>query len=735
MGFSAQFLKWFNGSKVVDAQGNPQVMYHATQKNIDVFYPYTHFGTQGAAISRDKALSDFFLEELKNPKRYEGANIIPVYLSVVHPLRMPDLASIDDWGNDIEEPNLDNLDEEHDSQGRRFPRSWEGEEAVATTLLEMGVIDIDEFEEHRSNDKAFELLKEKGYDGIVYKNVVEDPGNDSWIVFSPNQIKSAIGNSAFDPTKPSITAAAPTPIAPAQTPAFKAWFRGSKVVDANGNPLRVYHGTRSGQEFEEFSVEGPPFNEYGEPLSSGSGGDPTAYMGAHFAQEPDVAGRFAVPNKGDWMASRYENEEEKPRVLPVYLSIKNPKDFGSEGNLRGFIYQGNLSGGYEEDEFIRAAMEADDLYVEHDDDPQVQEWLQNYESSASFRAMQYQWFLERSNASDNDRDDVARDLAIDAKHRLRAAGHDGVRYKNEVEGGISWIVFEPNQIKSAIGNVGQYDPASASIAASLRVSSMDNPLLKSGAFNKKAPLSPRGEQLFGMTGNQVIEEADIGDYELFLVLDRNLGIHQMGMQRKGQDFTSTEEQAEKIVPKGWGKFDRKAFKSTIQRWLATYHLLIIASHNDAKIKLYALALRALGFKVQRAADGDIVFIADAQADMKPLRRAEAMMGQMRQMQQQGQEEEEEFGEHEASLKTLVAQLNLRPQLVSRDWLLVASQEKSSGSRTHYIVSSLLKIARRHGVKKVAIQAAEFRLPKIAGFRKETVDIAGQPKDFWVRSIQ
>jgi hypothetical protein len=199
------FKAWFGNSKVVDAQGNPQVMYHATQKEIDVFLPYTHFGTQGAANDRDNTLRDFYDNTIKNPQRSHGANVVPVYLSVKNPLRMQDLASVDsNTGEWLASPDPSAVEGEE----QPYARSWEGEEAVATTLLEMGIIDIDEFEDHRSNEKAFELLKQKGYDGIVYKNTVEDAGRDSWIVFSPAQIKSAIGNSGKFGPENSITAAA-----------------------------------------------------------------------------------------------------------------------------------------------------------------------------------------------------------------------------------------------------------------------------------------------------------------------------------------------------------------------------------------------------------------------------------------------------------------------------------------------------------------------------------------------
>ena len=41
---------------------------------------------------------------------------------------------------------------------------------------------------------------------------------------------------------------------------------------------------------------------------------------------------------------------------------------------------------------------------------------------------------------------------------LQRAGYDGVVYENTVEGGTSWMVLEPTQIKSADQNTGAFDP-------------------------------------------------------------------------------------------------------------------------------------------------------------------------------------------------------------------------------------------------------------------------------------
>lgn len=200
------FKQWFAGSKIVDEKGRPLVMYHGTNAtDVKSFSPFTHFGTRSAANERAIMLHEFSQDVVK---RDPGAfQIMPVYLKIKKPLRLPDLASINNDGDPLVEGAFDR------NGDKQYPRGWEGEEAIATTLLEQGIIDIDEFEEHRSNDDALKLLAEKGYDGIVYKNVVEDAGKDSYIVFDPVQIKSAIGNrGTFDATDANITHGLPLTI-------------------------------------------------------------------------------------------------------------------------------------------------------------------------------------------------------------------------------------------------------------------------------------------------------------------------------------------------------------------------------------------------------------------------------------------------------------------------------------------------------------------------------------------
>jgi hypothetical protein len=88
------------------------------------------------------------------------------------------------------------------------------------------------------------------------------------------------------------------------TPAFRLWFRRSRVVDGNGDPLVVYHGT--GEEFDAFD-EGR--------LSRGTG---HASSGLGFYFTPDRRSAKGYAEKASDGVPANEN------LLELYLSIQNP---------------------------------------------------------------------------------------------------------------------------------------------------------------------------------------------------------------------------------------------------------------------------------------------------------------------------------------------------------------------------------------------------------------------------
>ena len=177
-----EFQAWFGGSKVVDQNGQPLVLYHGTSDKVSKFKAIGgiagHFSTAEAANTR---LGDRAEDAGRESRRdlLPGSSLIPVFLSIKNPVRMSDV---------------------HFDEGFTFARDLQ----TKGILTEEELLPIVGPGGPRSDAKQVaamvELLKAKGYDGIVYKNNIEAAGADTYIPFSPEQVKSAIGNSgAFDP--------------------------------------------------------------------------------------------------------------------------------------------------------------------------------------------------------------------------------------------------------------------------------------------------------------------------------------------------------------------------------------------------------------------------------------------------------------------------------------------------------------------------------------------------------
>ena len=101
-----------------------------------------------------------------------------------------------------------------------------------------------------------------------------------------------------------------------ETPAFKAWFGDSKVVDANGKPLVVYHGGRIGK--SEFTGT--------ENKSNYIQGN------IFFTNEPAIAAGYAENNRRWKMGYTRSGElQESDGLYRCYLSVKNPLVVDAKG--------------------------------------------------------------------------------------------------------------------------------------------------------------------------------------------------------------------------------------------------------------------------------------------------------------------------------------------------------------------------------------------------------------------
>jgi hypothetical protein len=97
-----------------------------------------------------------------------------------------------------------------------------------------------------------------------------------------------------------------------RTEAFRNWFGDSKVVDENGEPLVVYHGTSK------------LFNVFKLPTKKQRIKSPLGRLGFYFTESPKLAGDFT---KYSW-SSDTSKHKVKANIIPVYISMSNPYNMG-----------------------------------------------------------------------------------------------------------------------------------------------------------------------------------------------------------------------------------------------------------------------------------------------------------------------------------------------------------------------------------------------------------------------
>lgn len=193
------------------------------------------------------------------------------------------------------------------------------------------------------------------------------------------------------------------------SPAFKRWFGQSKIVDAKGNPLKVYHGTNA--QFTEFSRG---------MVGSNTGMDNTG-LGFFFIADRQLADDFAQETSGG------------DRIIEAYLSIQKPmmltsKDVFSNAEQAPTLYEIFSGERLSPDEALEAINDEIGLGEFGD-------------------------IAEAMNSQE------ARDI-------LERDGYDGV-VAEFGRGVLEYVAFRPEQIKSATDNVGTFDPNNADIRFSV----------------------------------------------------------------------------------------------------------------------------------------------------------------------------------------------------------------------------------------------------------------------------
>lgn len=210
------------------------------------------------------------------------------------------------------------------------------------------------------------------------------------------------------------------------TPEFKKWFGESKVVDKEGKPLPVYHG--SGVGIPEFKYE---FTDKGNDQIG---------SGFYFTTNPNTASGYA--HRTNELGEQKLGGEHEPSVVKTYLSLQNPLDAESKKPLTRSQVKNIIEASPDLDEALsnwgdvefegksKVLKSAIDAYVNIDSPLK-----QLSQISSDF----YSGKIQEFNA-------IAH----------KATGYDGVKqeYKDETH----YAAWFPTQIKSATGNSGQYDP-------------------------------------------------------------------------------------------------------------------------------------------------------------------------------------------------------------------------------------------------------------------------------------
>jgi hypothetical protein len=321
-------------------------------------------------------------------------------------------------------------------------------------------------------------LRDEGHDGILIKANKSGRGlaggneftSDNWVALDNTQFKSAIGNVGSYgqrvPTAKEAKALGTTQKKAADlqekgdiryslraptTPEFKRFFKDSKIVKPDGTPKVMYHGTaRIIDEFIPkqagaiFVTENPDFAEtFSEDSVQYMVNEQIKQLGKKFA-EMDPVGQIKFLKKGLRLAvkekaltSKYAkqifnrlDEDFKNNKYPTQLEFNGLAEFFKDQIQKELEVGPNIMPVY-----VRAENPFDYENIKHIDAIQA---LYPYSLPDD---------LKRGSWKDIESNRV--------QELIKEAGFDGFYVK---EGGNKNLaVYNPNQIKSAIGNRGTFD--------------------------------------------------------------------------------------------------------------------------------------------------------------------------------------------------------------------------------------------------------------------------------------
>lgn len=234
---------------------------------------------------------------------------------------------------------------------------------------------------------------------------------------------------------------------PTQTTKFKKWFGASKVKNEDGSPKVVYHGTPFADKIVKFSSN--PKIKGVDQLGSGF----------YFTTSPNDASGYAKDRKDhEHYGVSKDQDTPAPGVIPVYLAIKKPIRLTATQNLTDVQLKLSTS------DIIRAIKRSHKIHG-YDESP-----LWNYFDIGSepitdskLREIA-EGYLDSPFTLENDffsgHEDKFRNF-INAN-----TGYDGV-VQEKADGVTHYVAWFPTQVKSAIGNVGDFSRDAEEITAKI----------------------------------------------------------------------------------------------------------------------------------------------------------------------------------------------------------------------------------------------------------------------------
>lgn len=165
--------------------------------------------------------------------------------------------------------------------------------------------EVDRFhKQHADFEKAAETVAEMWERGDIRKAAKSKEVRQQVSDYEDTQMVRAIADYAddggvvqADRAKTQYSLRSPV----TDTPAFREWFAGSKVVNEDGSPKLMYHGTNANDNFTVFDTYGSNFGLYG--------------IGSYFTDDRSVAEGYTKKGRG-----------KNPRIYEVYLNVQNPLD-------------------------------------------------------------------------------------------------------------------------------------------------------------------------------------------------------------------------------------------------------------------------------------------------------------------------------------------------------------------------------------------------------------------------